>query len=149
MNDPVSEPDLSDPEELSPEEMSIPTVPTVPVEPARPKRTPPPTNPALTINIQSWATPIVGILMLVIGLLGGYFLRPVLNTPILAEATEDPSAASAVQPTSPAANATTAPVPEDQAARQQQLMDMVVAQTRHFKGPDDATVTLIEFSDFQ
>ena len=31
-----------------------------------------PTSPALTINIEMWATPIVGLVMLVIGLLAGY-----------------------------------------------------------------------------
>lgn len=143
MNDPVSEPDQLDQGEFSPEQMSLPTVPA---EPARPKRTPPPTTPALTINIQSWATPLVGILMLIVGLLGGYFGRPLLNTPILTEATEVPSAA---QPTSPAANVPAEPVTEDQAARQQQLMELVVAQTRHFKGAEDAPIMLIEFSDFQ
>ncbi|HNB53774.1 MAG TPA: hypothetical protein PK530_17635 [Anaerolineales bacterium] len=141
MND-LPEPDQG---ELTPEEMSIPVIQA---EPTRPKRTPPPTTPALTINIQSWATPIVGIFMLIAGLLGGYFLRPLFDTPIIMEATETPSA-SAEQPTSPAAQAPTEPVSEDQAARQQELMNMVIAQTRHFKGAENAPITLIEFSDFQ
>ena len=37
-----------------------------------------PKSPALTIHIASWATPIIGLLMLVVGLAGGFFLRPVL-----------------------------------------------------------------------
>jgi hypothetical protein len=31
---------------------------------------------ALTINIQSWATPVIGIVALILGLIGGYLLRP-------------------------------------------------------------------------
>jgi len=42
--------------------------------------------------------------------------------------------------------------PEDAAARRaaaQRLMEMLIAQTRHFKGDPNAPVTMIEFSDFQ
>ena len=42
---------------------------------------------ALTLVIQSWATPIIGVVMLTIGLLGGYYLRPTLfpnPTPVAA-----------------------------------------------------------------
>jgi len=36
-------------------------------------------KPAITISIQTWATPIVGLVMLIIGLFGGYYIRPILN----------------------------------------------------------------------
>ena len=35
-------------------------------------------QPAITISIQSWATPIVGVLRLVLGLLAGYHVRPLM-----------------------------------------------------------------------
>jgi hypothetical protein len=99
---------------------------------------------ALTINIQSWATPVVGALMLVLGLLGGYFLRPLLPfgeaetpTPVAAAPTAG-SASSA-----PAAQGTTQP------QNLQELMDYLIPQIKHFKGDPNAPVTLIEFSDFQ
>lgn len=91
-------------------------------------------KPAITVTIQSWATPVVGLVMLVIGLLGGYFGRPLL-VPQPSQVTTDlsPSASSA----------------ENLSAKQETLMEAVVAQTRHFKGDPDAPVTIIEFSDFQ
>lgn len=106
--------------------------------------------PALTIHIQSWATPIIGVVMLVVGLFSGYFGRPLL-VPVLtptppqlaAEATSGSPSESGSSP------ATEQPVPEDQAARQQQLMEIVLSHTRHFLGNENAPVTLIEFSDFQ
>ena len=92
--------------------------------------------PAITISIQSWTTPIVGILMLVIGLLVGYYVRPL----ILNQAQPETSVNSA----SPVILPTT-----DNSAAQQKLMETFLAKTRHFKGDPDAPVTIIEFADFQ
>jgi hypothetical protein len=98
----------------------------------------------LTVVIQSWATPIAGIVMLVIGLFTGYFGRPLLvpdQTPIPVEesASTDAGDLPAVVPTTDA----------DRAAQQQEMMSAVVERTRHFLGDPDAPVTIIEFSDFQ
>jgi len=94
---------------------------------------------AITIVIQTWVTPIVGALMLGIGLLAGYFGRPLL-------ASQSPSsvASSSVASTSDASAS-----PQNQASDPEELMAFVVGQTRHFKGDPNAPVTLIEFSDFQ
>ena len=89
-----------------------------------------PRKPALTINIYSWATPIVGVLMLVVGLLAGYFSRP-----LIARATPAPTTV---------AKATTAPQTSNAG-----LKDAVVAMTRHFTGDENAPVTIVEFADFQ
>lgn len=100
-------------------------------------------KPALTIVIQSWATPILAILMLVIGLAGGYFGRPLLErsnnevAPVVVAATDE------VLPTTDPVAAATAE------ARGQQLLAAVVSQTRHWLGDENAPVTVIEFSDFQ
>lgn len=94
--------------------------------------------PALTIHIQSWATPIVGVVMLVVGLLAGYFGRPALDPPV----TQVPATESSSSTSSQAA-------PEDQAAQQQALMEAVLPRVRHFKGDEAAPLTLLEFSDFQ
>lgn len=93
-------------------------------------------RPVVTINIQSWATPIVGLVMLVIGLLGGYFIRPLILGQF-----SSPTASIA---TSPAAIPTT-----DQTAAQQSLMASLIPKVRHFKGDPNAPVTIIEFGDFQ
>lgn len=91
-------------------------------------------QPAVMITIQSWATPIIGTAMLVLGLLVGFYARPFL----LAESRSDTnSAPPVVIPT------------EDNSAAQAQLMETVIAQVRHFKGDPHSPVTIIEFADFQ
>jgi len=92
--------------------------------------------PAITISIQSWTTPIVGVVMLVLGLLVGYYVRPLMLSQVQSEASVD---------SSPPVGIPTA----DNSAAQQELMETVLAKTRHFKGDPDAPVTIIEFADFQ
>ena len=93
-------------------------------------------TPAITISIQSWATPIVGILMLVLGLLVGYYVRPLMPNQSQSEASVN-SESPVVIPTA------------DNSAAQQKLVETVLAKTRHFKGDSNAPVTIIEFADFQ
>lgn len=93
---------------------------------------------ALTIHIQSWATPVVGLVMLVMGLLIGYFVRPLT---LAQAATPAVSAALATAPvTLPTA---------DQSAARQALMASLLPKVRHFQGDPKAPVTMIEFGDFQ
>jgi hypothetical protein len=99
------------------------------------------TPPSVVINIQSWATPVVGLVMLLVGLLLGYAGRPLLSPP------------SAPQVALATAAPTQAPpevVPNDVAPGDTEaLMQFLVSQTRHFKGDPNAPVTFIEFSDFK
>ena len=98
-------------------------------------------KPALTIVVQSWATPIVGAVLLVIGLLGGYFGRPLLQPqPPVITTTSQPGV---VSPTGAPAS------PQTQTVDPEELMAFVISQTRHFKGDPEAPVTIIEFSDYQ
>jgi len=99
-------------------------------------------SPAVVINLYSWATPIVGVVMLLMGLIGGYFLYPVVKSAFVAAPTEVASAD--VQ-----SSQTEAPQPTVDPATRQQLMDYLVPQVKHFKGDANAPITLIEFSDFQ
>ena len=92
--------------------------------------------PAITISIQSWTTPIVGVVMLVLGLLVGYYVRPLMLSQIQSETSVD---------SSPPVGIPTA----DNSAAQQELMETVLAKTRHFMGDPNAPVTIIEFADFQ
>jgi hypothetical protein len=92
-------------------------------------------KPAFTINFYSWATPIVGLVMLLVGLAGGYFGRPLLSP----EARQ-PEA----QATVPAVS-----LPDEAPQSAEEMMDFLVGQVRHFKGDANAPVTIIEFSDFQ
>jgi len=102
-------------------------------------------KPALVINIHSWATPIAGLVMLVVGLLAGYFLRPLL--PLSTQ--EATPVAAALTPTTASVNPAAAPADTQQPADLQELMAYLVPQIRHFKGDPAAPVTIIEFSDFQ
>ncbi len=111
-------------------------------------------KPALTVVIQSWWTPAFSVIMLVIGLVAGYFCRPLLTggaskTPVAAVATtvpvaNEPNAAgeslvptAEVDPTLAAINS------------QEQLMAYLISHTTHFQGDPNAKVTIIEFSDYQ
>lgn len=104
-------------------------------------------KPALTIIIQSWVTPILGLAMLVVGLVLGYLVRPVL-APAIADTSVDAIAPTqttvAVQPAT-----TSAVVNQPAPQSQEELMDFLISQTKHFVGSEDAPVTIIEFSDFQ
>jgi protein-disulfide isomerase len=97
-------------------------------------------RPALTINVQSWATPIVGLVMLVLGLLVGFYLRPLT----LAQAPSSTTSSSSTD-SAPAAIIPTA----DQTAARQALMASIIPKVRHFQGDPKAPVTVIEFGDFQ
>ena len=104
-------------------------------------------KPAMTIVVQSWATPIAAAVMLVLGLLAGYFGRPLLQKDETASDTRTPSATTvAALPTS-AVTGSGVTIPE--IASQDELMAYLVSQVTHFKGDADAPVTLVEFSDFQ
>ena len=96
---------------------------------------------ALTIVIYPWATPIVGVLMLAVGLLGGYFSRPLL----LPQSPESIASSESGVASSPDASASS----QNQPSNPDELMAFVVSQTRHYKGDPNAPVTIIEFSDFQ
>jgi len=115
-------------------------------------------KPALTVVIQSWWTPALAVLMLVVGLLAGYFGHPLLNNgsaesgdiASVVSPTTAVSTRQAAAPTSQAAGPTTVVDPTMAAiTSQEQLMEYLVSNTTHFKGDPDATVTIIEFSDYQ
>lgn len=100
-------------------------------------------SPALTIIFQSWTTPVIGVGMLLLGLLVGYFGRPVITpngdaTPV-SEVSVDPDITPDL----------TSSQDEDREAQKTALMNTLLGDTRHFQGDEDAPVTIIEFSDFQ
>jgi hypothetical protein len=107
-----------------------------------PAESPQSEQPAFTIVVQSWATPILSIIMLMIGLLGGYFGRPVIESTQSTPTSEaNPSTGSGT---------IIVPTPDvDPSAQQQELMEMLVSETRHFRGDPNAPITIIEFSDFK
>ncbi|HSB65454.1 MAG TPA: hypothetical protein VLD65_02695 [Anaerolineales bacterium] len=100
-------------------------------------------KPALTVVIQSWWTPALAVIMLVVGLLAGYFGRPLVSKGSAGDgATQVTQEVAALNPASTA-------TPTVDPAQIQQLMDSIVSQTKNFQGDPNATVTLIEFSDYQ
>jgi len=96
---------------------------------------PPAARPALVVNVYSWATPVAAAVMLVVGLLLGYFGRPLLSA--------NGSSKSAAQATQAASN------PGGPATPTTDIMAYLVGQTHHFRGNESAVVTIIEFSDYQ
>ncbi len=99
-------------------------------------------KPALTVVIQSWWTPALAVIALAVGLVAGYFGRPLINPTTPA----DSGAAALVTPPSGETANPTATIDPQQV---QQIMTSIVAQTTNFLGDPKATVTLIEFSDYQ
>jgi protein-disulfide isomerase len=100
---------------------------------------------------------VVGAVMLVIGMLVGYVGRPLVDGTAngsTAASQEAPAAATDNAPA--AAPATEPPINEQPAAPAtpseadlQQFMQVLIADTRHFRGDPDAPITMIEFSDFR
>lgn len=116
-------------------------------------QTPPPVEvnkPALTVVIQSWWTPALAVLALVVGLLLGYFGRPLINKE--ADTAGELAALASPEAISPG-DTPSLPTPTTDptavAESQQQLMDYLVSNTTHFLGDPNAAVTIIEFSDYQ
>jgi hypothetical protein len=118
-------------------------------------------KPALTVVINSWWTPALAVIMLVVGLLAGYFIHPLLDKD--ADPTGAIAAATTPVDTSPVETIPAASTPQVQISvptstvnptmaaitNQEQLMAFLVSNTRHFKGDAEAPVTMIEFSDYQ
>ncbi|NJP04667.1 MAG: DsbA family protein [Chloroflexaceae bacterium] len=80
-------------------------------------------------------TIIVGAVMFVIGVMIGYLG----GSSTTVQTAQGPTATTTTTETASTNNVPT----------QNQLMDIVVESTRHFKGDPDAPVTIVEFSDFQ
>ncbi len=97
---------------------------------------------SVIIRSSPLTTVSVGLVMLLVGVLAGYFGRPLL-------------APQSLEPSSTAVAAVATPVAADNAnpsasnPSQPSLMDGVIEQTRHFRGEPNAPITIIEFGDFQ
>ncbi len=108
-------------------------------------------KPALTVVIQSWWTPALVVVALVVGLLGGYFGRPLFARD--SQPTQPVAAVNAPAASDPTGQLTipTATVNPTIAAidSTEKLMAYLVENTTHFKGDPNAKVTIIEFSDYQ
>jgi len=101
-------------------------------------------KPTLTINVYSWGTLIFGVLMLLVGMLAGFLVHPYI--PLGGSSTTE--AAAAATP-NPGADSQTVAESPDAAASQEEMMDFLVSQTRHLKGDPEASVIVLEFSDFK
>jgi len=132
-----------------PEDTPLSEAPTpdVPVEPPAEPPEPPEEaarEPVFVLKLYSWTLPVVALIALVVGLLGGYFGRPWLESRLGATTLAKGNSQAEVASEGPTAT------PDPQVAAQRQaLMDALIAQTKHFRGVSDAPITMIEFSDFQ
>lgn len=96
-------------------------------------------------NGRIYTTWIVGFATLMIGLVTGYIGRGAFGPEAAAVRTTSTANAVATQTGAIAAAAAA----QTQMAANAEVMELLIAQTRHFKGQADAPVTLIEFSDFK
>ncbi len=108
-------------------------------------------KPALTVIIQSWWTPALVVIALVVGLLAGYFGHPLL---VKNPQTTQPVAAVNTPAATIPADLATGPTPTVNPTiaaidSTEKLMAYLVQNTTHFQGDPNATVTIIEFSDYQ
>lgn len=81
-----------------------------------------------------WITIGVGAITFVLGLFGGYVLRPMIAQEQQGTQVSAPVDNSGVIPSQPG---------------NQEVMAYLESETRHFKGDPNAPVTMIEFSDFK
>ncbi|MFN2195615.1 MAG: hypothetical protein ACK2UW_05765 [Anaerolineales bacterium] len=95
-----------------------------------------------SINFYSWATPVVGVVMLIIGLLAGYFGRPLLA------GTQDSATTGGSTSAEPTSGVSQVEPPANNASSEE-VMAFLTSNVRHFRGDENAPVTMIEFSDFQ
>lgn len=101
-----------------------------------------PEKAVFSINFYSWATPIVGVVMLVIGLLAGYYGRPLLA------GTQDSANAGGSAAAEPTSGVSQVEPPANNASSEE-VMAFLTSNIRHFRGDENAPITMIEFSDFQ
>jgi hypothetical protein len=92
----------------------------------------------------------MAVIMLVVGLLLGYFGRPLIagdtsSNGNVAAVTTPVDAGTGSEVTLPTATVD----PTAIASQQQELMDYLISNTKHFKGDPNAKVTIIEFSYYQ
>jgi hypothetical protein len=120
---------------------------------------------AVVIRIKSWATPVVGIVALLIGVIGGYAIRPYVAPEISSEGgavsaqltptseleetdVAESEVSAAESPLETEVSASSAEESSQQPSPEE-MMAFLVEQTFHFKGDPEAPITIIEFSDFQ
>lgn len=111
-------------------------------------------KPVLTVIIQSWWTPALAVIMLVVGFLVGY-----LGRPLLSKSTQPTTVAAVTTPVSAKVPTLSAGVTSDPTTTvdptlaaiktRDQFSAYLVSETKHFEGDQKAAVTIIEFSDFQ
>jgi protein-disulfide isomerase len=106
-------------------------------------------RPALTVVIQSWWTPALAVITLVVGLLAGYFGRPLINNSGNNNGGVAAVTQSAANPTDQSVDPTSTVDATQQAISVQQMLTNLISQTKNFQGDPNASVTMIEFSDYQ
>ncbi|GAB4468908.1 MAG: thioredoxin domain-containing protein [Anaerolineales bacterium] len=90
-------------------------------------------KPLLVIAVYSWTFPIVLVLTFLVGFLLGYYLRPTTNPSRVANPTAAPDQNNTAQ---------------NENSRQD-MLELLVNQTKNYIGNENAPVRMYEFSDFR
>jgi protein-disulfide isomerase len=96
-----------------------------------------------TFRAISW---LLLVMVLGLGILGGFYLRPLLTPQVKADTVSANVVEPVTIPNNNGADENTAV--EESLNAHEAVMQTVVANTRHFDGDPNAPVTLIEFADF-
>ena len=86
------------------------------------------------IRLSNWLLVVVGLVMLLFGMVLGYFGQPLVGPEAKSAKSTGTAQAIALQ---------------TQTAANQQVMEYLSGKLQHFQGDPNAPVTIIEFSDFQ
>ncbi len=103
------------------------------------------------IVVESRATLLIGLAMLLIGLAGGFLLRPIVMpaTGATGGAALSSSLDNAASPAAPAQNLIGPSATGEAATQAAAVTQYLIGNTRHFRGSPDAPVVMVEFADFQ
>lgn len=99
-------------------------------------------------DAKTTATATIGLVMLLVGLLLGYLVYPSVQPAIASRFGHEPTPTMVAQQQQPSPEELAQQQAKQQAALEE-VMNLLISETNHFRGDESAPVTMIEFADFQ